>query len=202
MLLIASVVVDRDRPDCGIRVREWDWPAGPCRSAKLFRYILQNRCRSARKKREQSHPNAVIVVKYSFSNTNVRQQLGFRASKQSSTGARRSSDIFMLLYHKSSKHETVNEKSKKKEQKRGKSKSMEKRPTEKGIVLAPLLDSNRLYSVRNIVVSLAWSASRHSLFLPVQQPCFICRRQRKSVNPSQQGKAFPEKMPNNITILR
>ena len=37
-------------------------------------------------------------------------------------------------------------------------------------------------SVRNIVVSLAWSASRYSLFLPVRQFRFICHRQRETAN--------------------
>ena len=37
-------------------------------------------------------------------------------------------------------------------------------------------------TVRNIVVSLAWSASRYSLFLPVRRHCFFCRRQRSAAN--------------------
>ena len=38
-------------------------------------------------------------------------------------------------------------------------------------------------TVRNIVASLAWSASRRSLFLPVRRAPFICRRQRGPANP-------------------
>ena len=50
-------------------------------------------------------------------------------------------------------------------------------------------------TVRNIVVSLAWSASRYSLFLPVRQPCFICHRQRSAAN------QVPSLAPKRATAL-
>ena len=47
--------------------------------------------------------------------------------------------------------------------------------------------------VRNIVASLAWSASRCSLFLPVRRPRLFCRRQRGNANP---------KKSQNIALFR
>ncbi len=47
-----------------------------------------------------------------------------------------------------------------------------------GAFLLPFAGLMIRCAVRNIVASLAWSASRCSLFLPVRRPRLFCRRQR------------------------
>ena len=52
-----------------------------------------------------------------------------------------------------------------------------------GAFLLPFAGLMIRCAVRNIVASLAWSASRCSLFLPVRRPRLFCRRQRGNANP-------------------
>ena len=56
-----------------------------------------------------------------------------------------------------------------------------------GAFLLPFAGLMIRCAVRNIVASLAWSASRCSLFLPVRRPRLFCRRQRGSLSIRDRG---------------